>query len=68
MVFFLIVSKGILLQRRVAARAHPLTGALNRRMALFSDLAGHNGKAERPPRRHESVDTYRQMQDDGQVV
>jgi len=39
-------------RRKVATEnAHPLTGSLNRRIGLFSNLAKH--AASRPPRRDE---------------
>lgn len=41
-------------KRRVEAPAHPLKGALNRRINLFSHLANHaNDHTARPPRRGE---------------
>lgn len=45
------------MQRKVEV-AHPLKGALNRRIEMFSHLAEHS-KVDRPPRRYEE-DVYRQ--------
>jgi len=44
-------------QRQVQEEpSHPLKGAINKRMALFSNLAKHS-PTQRPPRRHEQ-DVY----------
>lgn len=45
-------------KRKVETKAHPLKGALNRRIELFSNLAGHHGDAARPPRRYDEEKFY----------
>ena len=44
-------------RRKVGVSDHPLKGALNKRIKLFSNLAEHaDDPTARPPRRHEGLD------------
>ena len=45
-------------KRKVQAKDHPLKGALNRRIKLFSNLAEHHDDAARPPRRYDEEKFY----------
>lgn len=45
-------------KRKVEAKDHPLKGALNRRIKLFNNLAGHHEDAARPPRRYDEEKFY----------
>jgi len=48
----------VIKKRKVVEREHPLKGALNRRIQLFSNLAGHHEEAARPPRRYDEEKFY----------
>jgi len=50
---------GVVVRRRKAeTKNHPLKGALNRRIKLFSNMAEHHDSAARPPRRYDEEQFY----------
>lgn len=56
-------------KRTVVTKAHPLNGAVGRRMNLFSNMASHHKNAARPDRLAEiNVDDNYHRADDIQMV
>jgi hypothetical protein len=45
-----VVVAAAMRKRKIDTKAHPLTGVVNKRMQLFSALAGKNNGASRPAR------------------
>jgi hypothetical protein len=48
-----VIAAVVMRKRTVVVKEHPLKGALNRRIQLFSNLADHHDNAARPPRRYD---------------
>jgi len=53
-----VIAALVVKKRKVETRDHPLKGALNRRIQLFSNLASHHEEAARPPRRYDEEQFY----------
>lgn len=53
-----LVAAVVIKKRKMVEKQHPLKGALNRRIKLFSNLAGHHEEAARPPRRYDEEKFY----------
>ena len=53
-----VIAAVVVKKRKVNTKQHPLKGALNRRIQLFSNLADHHDSAARPPRRYDEEKFY----------
>ena len=53
-----MIAAVVIKKRKVVEKEHPLKGALNRRIQLFSNLANHHEEAARPPRRYDEEKFY----------